>query len=466
MQSKKNNMLNPEITVYITNFNYAKFLRKSINSVLGQSFKSFEIIIIDDGSVDNSKKIIQKYKNNKKIRFFFHQNKGLIKSNNFAIKVSKGKYILRLDADDFLEQNALLVLYNEINRSEKIGLVYSDYYNTDEKGKILSHEKNLEYFANDKYSYKPPHGACSLIRKKFLEEVNFYDQRFKKQDGIDLWYKFLDNYKVKKINLPLFYYRQHSNSLSFNKSQLYKTKNKILKKFTHKNKDKKNKIVIVFPVRGPNISSRCVSMLKLGKKPLIYWVIDEALKSKLIDKIIVTSKDLNLITILKKKYKRKVFFHIRKDKTSFENSSYKGAIINSVRKFYPKNTPDIIIISHFNSPFKPHFYYETAINMLELHNSDQIISVIKDDAFMYYRFKKGKLMNLCKNKNFELNMEKDQIYKEKGGIMVYKYNKYLNFPNKIKSINTNYILLDQKSSFEINNLDDLEIAEKVIRKKK
>ena len=61
-------------------------------------------------------------------------------------------------------------------------------------------------------------------------------------------------------------------------------------------------------------------------------------------------------------------------------------------------------------------------------------------------------------------MFKDQIYKEKGGIIVYRYKKYLNSSNKIKSIDTNYILLDKKSSFEINNFDDLEIAEKVIRK--
>ena len=64
-----------------------------------------------------------------------------------------------------------------------------------------------------------------------------------------------------------------------------------------------------------------MSLVKLGKKPMIYWVIDEALKSKLIDKIIITSKDLNLISVLKKRYKKKISYHVRKDKTSFENSS-------------------------------------------------------------------------------------------------------------------------------------------------
>ena len=118
----------PLITVYITNFNYGKFLNTCIKSVLSQSFKDFELIIIDDGSTDNSLNILKKFKKNQNIRFIFQKNKGLIKTNNIAIRASKGKFILRLDADDYLDPNALLVLSNEINKSEDTALVYSDFF--------------------------------------------------------------------------------------------------------------------------------------------------------------------------------------------------------------------------------------------------------------------------------------------------------------------------------------------------
>ena len=104
----------PEISVYITNHNYGSYLNLSINSVLNQTFKDFELIILDDGSTDNSKKVLEKYLTNNKIRVIFQKKSGMIKSINTAIKASRGRFVLRLDADDYLEKNALLVLYNQM----------------------------------------------------------------------------------------------------------------------------------------------------------------------------------------------------------------------------------------------------------------------------------------------------------------------------------------------------------------
>ena len=76
------------------NHNYEKFVKKSIESVLSQTYKNFELIIIDDGSSDNSRKIIQEYENNPKVIVIFQKQKGLNISNNVAIRLAKGEYIL------------------------------------------------------------------------------------------------------------------------------------------------------------------------------------------------------------------------------------------------------------------------------------------------------------------------------------------------------------------------------------
>ena len=85
-------MIKPLITIYITNHNYGRFISKSINSVLNQSFKKYELIIIDDGSTDNSIDIINKYcKKNKDIIFIKQNKRGLVASNNIAINLAKGR---------------------------------------------------------------------------------------------------------------------------------------------------------------------------------------------------------------------------------------------------------------------------------------------------------------------------------------------------------------------------------------
>ena len=122
-------MNNVEISVYIPNYNYGEYLENAIESLFKQTFKKFEIIIIDDGSSDKSLEVIKKYtsKKNKNIRVIQHKNKGLIKSSNIAIRASKGRYIMRLDADDYLKSEALEKFYAAINKDSEIAMVYSDF---------------------------------------------------------------------------------------------------------------------------------------------------------------------------------------------------------------------------------------------------------------------------------------------------------------------------------------------------
>ena len=159
----------PLVSVYITNHNYGSYLKKAIQSVLNQTLKNFELIIIDDGSTDNSKKIINSYKKNNKIIKIFQKNRGLTVSNNLALRLSKGKYIMRLDADDWLDNNALEVMSNTLERSPNIGLVFPDYFEVDRSGRIINLVRRHD-FKKVKLRDQPAHGACTLIRKDCLEK--------------------------------------------------------------------------------------------------------------------------------------------------------------------------------------------------------------------------------------------------------------------------------------------------------
>ena len=274
-------IIDPVITVYITNKNYEQYLEKAIKSVLKQSFKLKELIIIDDASTDSSKEIINRYRKDNLCKAIFNKvSKGLIKSSNIAIKAARGEYVIRLDADDYFDPNALSVLYNTINKEKNTALVYSDYYLIDAKDNILSLEKQL-LRKNNNLDHLPVLAACCLIRKNALFSVNLYDERFTRQDGYDLWYKLLENFQFKHVSLPLFYYRKHGHNLTINKKKLFTTRTRILNKFSNLKKiTNKIKIICVIPVRGKKADINCNSLELFKGQPLLFHTINEALKIK------------------------------------------------------------------------------------------------------------------------------------------------------------------------------------------
>jgi len=201
-----------KVTLYITNHNYSKYLKQSIESAISQSYDKLEILIIDDGSTDNSRQIIEEYRGEDNIKIFYNKNQGLTKSANFAIKQSTGDYIIRLDADDILAENAIEILISKMDN--EIAAVFPAYYLIDSDGKIYDKikrsDKDFFLFPSD----QEPHGACMLINKKILKELGNYSETNSCRDGYDFWNKVKDKYKVKSIPDYLFYYRQHDSNLT------------------------------------------------------------------------------------------------------------------------------------------------------------------------------------------------------------------------------------------------------------
>jgi CMP-N-acetylneuraminic acid synthetase len=448
----------PLITVYITNRNYGKYLENAFKSVLIQSFKSFEIIVIDDASNDNSKYLIKKFEAKNLCRAIYNKKrKGLIKSSNIAIKAAKGKFIIRLDADDYLEKNALAILYDGIKRDKNIALIYSDYFLVDEKKNILSLEKQMNR-SKSRLDDKPVLAACCLIRKSSMFSVNLYDERFNRQDGYDLWYKLIQNYKLKHIALPLFFYRRHGNNLTKNQSRLYKTRTKILRKFSEKKSKIKNlHINCVIPVRGPNINKNCYSLEKVNNKPLIFYSIDEALKINEFNKVILSTADLKLINLVKKKYKNKIFYHKRPKHLSEQNIDFKEAVINAINK-YEKKIIDLLVIMTYENPLRKSFYINQAISNLIIHDSDSVIGTVPDIDNNYYKYSEKGLKLISNEKDNKLRLEKNLILKDVGAFTVYKYKSYL----KSNNFKTTSIVLDENDSFIINNKKDLKVLKEII----
>ena len=442
---------NPQVTVYITNHNYGKYIKKAIDSVLSQTFKNFELIIIDDGSTDNSKKIINKYKKNSKVKIIYQVNKGLTISNNLAIRSSLGKYIMRLDADDWLDIHAIEILFNTLEKNKKIGMVFPDYYEVDSKGntKKLVRRHNFEKV---KLHDQPAHGACTMIRKDFLLKIGGYNEKIKRQDGYDLWVRFIEKYKVKNINLPLFYYRQHSASLTVNENKILKTRSQITKEVIKRKKIKLKKSLAIIPVRGFEINPNTIVMKKLKSKPLINWIIDSCLSSKLIEKVLIATSDKKIIYYLKKKYKNKILIFKRDKKLGQINYDLEKTIKQSIN-FAKNKKINFHYVMHlsFRSPYISAKDIETCINIMEIFGTDEVIGVRSEtDRFYQHNGASLKILNDRSN----LILEREEIYRETGGLRLIKSDYYKNKSNK----KIGHTILSRRSSHNIKNDFDWKLA--------
>ncbi len=217
----------PLVTVYITNYNYAKYLKQSIESILNQTFQDFELIIIDDGSTDKSHDIIKRYEDNENIYTVFQRNRGLNRTNNVALKLGRGRYIMRLDADDYVDVHALEIMVSELEKNPDCAMVFPDYYLIDEHDNITGQMRRHDFKKDVTLADRPAHGACTMIRRNVLLSVGGYNERFDRQDGYDLWLSIVRKYPISNINLPLFYYRQHDRNLTGNEEKLLKTRGEI-----------------------------------------------------------------------------------------------------------------------------------------------------------------------------------------------------------------------------------------------
>jgi glycosyltransferase involved in cell wall biosynthesis len=203
------------VSVLMSVYNSEDHLDSSIQSILNQTYKDFEFIIIDDGSKDKSVSIIEKYAaaDPRIILIKNERNLGLASSLNKGIQLAKGKYIARQDADDLSVPERLETQLNYAITHEDVDIVASNSYIIDIHGNLVCETKKFSRIKNyyDKLLNRKAifiHGSAFLKTSKLLE-VGLYDSRFYySQDG-EYWLRLISNgAKVHIIEQSLYYYRE------------------------------------------------------------------------------------------------------------------------------------------------------------------------------------------------------------------------------------------------------------------
>ena len=193
-----------KISVIVTNYNYEKWLRRCVRSLINQNFDDYEIIIVDDCSKDNSRNILLEYQDVDKIKLIFNEyNVGVGCSSTIAAKKALGKYIVRVDADDYVHNDFLkcLYLWASFNNSHAVACDYQ--------------EVNFNEDVLDTKSQKNETLACGILyRTDLLEYLGYWNEKLRINEDIDMIKRFKKEFKLEYLNIPLYRYFKHEESMT------------------------------------------------------------------------------------------------------------------------------------------------------------------------------------------------------------------------------------------------------------
>lgn len=222
--------MSPKVSVIMPFYNCEKFLDESIQSIINQTFRDFELIIINDASTDSSDKIVQKYLYDKRIVYIKNnKNKQIVFNLNYGLNIAKSDIVARMDGDDISDIKRLELQYNYLLENQDIAVVGSFVKIIDENGNETGERKKFTDPATIKREFLIQSSLVHpsvMYRKNIVQKVGSYRQEFVLTEDLDLWYRIVySGYKITNIPEFLLKYREHSNSTS------KKNKSKLIKQF-------------------------------------------------------------------------------------------------------------------------------------------------------------------------------------------------------------------------------------------
>lgn len=219
----------PKVSIIIPVYNQETYIKECLESVLNQDYENFEVIVIDDGSTDNTPKILIEF--GEKIKYARQKNQGPSIALNNGLRLAEGSLIGWLGSDDVYLPGAIKLRVKKLQEDPSIALVYTDYVMIDSTGNELktikcpfpAHEQFAKALLADNFI----NGSTVLMRRECYGKVELYDTTLKASMDGDMWFRLLGaRYQFGHIAIPLVKYRVHQTNIShkFTLMQEYKDK--------------------------------------------------------------------------------------------------------------------------------------------------------------------------------------------------------------------------------------------------
>ena len=210
----------PLVSIIIPNYNYGQYIAEAIDSALNQTYQPVEVIVVDDGSTDNSRDIINSY--GQTIKAIFQTNHGPSVARNAGIAISKGDYIIFLDADDVLLPDAAQHLWQGFLADPQCGVIFGTAVLIDTHSNFTAmHTNEVRYFSYEEFLFKnyilTPE---AMVKKEILNEIGYFNPNILQCEDYDLWLRIAQKNVIKHIDKTVVQVQKHAASFSANTIRL------------------------------------------------------------------------------------------------------------------------------------------------------------------------------------------------------------------------------------------------------
>jgi len=209
------------ISVIVAAHNEERYIGRCLRSLLAQTFPrmKFDIIVVDDGSTDRTAVVLKTFGNDVKV-LRNDENIGLPASLNRAISSTHSKFVVRVDADDFVNASFLEILHLFLTENPQMDAVACDYLLVDDREQVLARCDAM----------KEPIACGIMFRTEQLIDIGLYDESFLRHEDRDLRLRFLDRYLIHQVALPLYRYRRHGENITNDTAEMYRHEQRLREK--------------------------------------------------------------------------------------------------------------------------------------------------------------------------------------------------------------------------------------------
>lgn len=205
-----------KVSVLMSAFNAESYLSEAVDSVINQTFTDFEFIIVDDGSTDNTSKILDGFKDQRIVRLKNEKNIGLASSLNLALSAARGEFLARMDADDISTPNRFLNQVEYLEKNPDIAVLGTFMKQIDMEGNtigVLSAPCDHELIRWKMLFETAVFHATVMMRKKDVDRVGGYDPNFRHIEDAELWSRMINIVRFSNLNEALYVRRWHDKSV-------------------------------------------------------------------------------------------------------------------------------------------------------------------------------------------------------------------------------------------------------------
>ena len=189
-------------SIIVTAYNYSRYIARCLRSCFSQNFSrnDYEVVVVDDASTDDTVEVLEKFETYPNYRYIVNQeNVGVAEAANVGIRACYGRYFVRVDADDYVNQDLLFFLVRYLEENHDAFCVSCDYYLVDEFGNKIER----------KYAEQAPVSCGIMYRTDIITKYGLYDGRFRHREEEELRSRLAKYYNIHHLRMPLYRYRMH-----------------------------------------------------------------------------------------------------------------------------------------------------------------------------------------------------------------------------------------------------------------